>query len=579
MNPPSADDAGAGPSAPGAEELSWPQGTPIDVDPENAAAEMTLRVWVAGLAMSGALAGLASTSVGQSLLSVSPKWLLGAAALHAVIYTFNVFIVGPKRFMRPRFWPFRLLDAFASTTVAAVYGASSTREASAAHGALFVGAMIFADYYPQSWAVALGLVAIPPLLRWMSVPEASATSLAIALLMGCIAALFASLRSRAVVEKLRLRSAARATRALARAAHVRSASLSVAMSLHDGLSGMLYAARRRLATTIGVDELREIVAEILLRALRVVTPSRRGGNVRPSNLEEVLESLALAIGLSADVRVELATEAIDSGELADILDIGTELLANGAKHAPQRRIELHVRVAPARLTIVCRTEGATEVWERRGRGLRNAELRAQSRGGQLEVSGRGGRRELHIDWPRGAEPDRPRWWSVGEAAMLVVAMGPLLLTGSLWPSVVPVAAYGFCVFTRRHKDGVILRAREDLARAGAERQAAEGDRVLRLIEAACGPKLAALERAARTPSRDEACAAVDELSSVLADLLWAIEWSGSAAALEADARVFAREHRNLEASEARLAACTDPTARYELRRALRGSSASPSDLA
>jgi signal transduction histidine kinase len=197
----------------------------------------------------------------------------------------------------------------------------------------------------------------------------------------------------------------------------------LARELHDELGQVLTALKLRLQIE-GGDAHRDTIALID----RLITRVRRlSKELRPALLDEAGLLPALRVYLEGEAR--RADVAIDftvggtppPGRFPPDLEIASfraiqEAIGNTLRHAAARRIEVHLAVAPTRVSISVRDDGrgfgreigtSSEGW----RGLMAARERIRSRGGQFEVtSAPGSGTAVNIELPVGdgvaTEPGR-----------------------------------------------------------------------------------------------------------------------------------------------------------------------------
>ncbi|MGZ5969435.1 MAG: hypothetical protein ACXWP4_17300, partial [Polyangiales bacterium] len=244
----------------------------FDVDDDLARTDWTPRAWLSVCVFAGFF-NVGLSIIGARHYDANWRVIWAVYVAYVIVYALNTFVVGIDRLITSHRWCIVAGLPF-SLAMTSVYGAAARDPASAAYGALFVGAIMIARS-TRGWAVALAIVVVNVVLRVWAHPAAPVSTLLLTTTIALAAAAIFLLASQPTAELLRTQVAIDAAHALTTIASERAAALTVAMSLHDGLSGILYAAKRR-AKDASLDEARTIARSVLAEARRVLgsAPSR-----------------------------------------------------------------------------------------------------------------------------------------------------------------------------------------------------------------------------------------------------------------------------------------------------------------
>ncbi len=499
----------------------YPQGTPLDVDPVLIELDQSPSSFLITATTSFALAGFALSPLGRRWFGVEPLPLITFTVLHAALYAHGVWVLGPGAQSGPR-WKRRALAILVTAAVAAAYGACSASPASPAYAVLIAGAMVFGQTAPGNVLLAAALVLIPVAERAVFVRSASAASLGIAAAAGAAAALMYGAVSARSARLLRLRTQVASTSALTDLAASRQAQLKVAMSLHDGLSGALFAARRRATNTDSAEQVVQVGRNLLLRAYEAVRVDH--GSAAPE-LEAELQGVAAALGVRGGITVHGSPGTLSSDELGDVRDIALEAIANAARHEVAQ-LQLRVSISGTEVSIASQTLRASNTEPGTGRGFRNILLRAKSRGGDATWGGNAAKFESNVHWPAGevfrALPPGRLALELAAAATFAVALG--VLNHSLQALVAPAIALVFGWYVCLQAGQRLERAQGELSGARAQRRAAEQTPVLHAVDSFLASPLTQLEQAASAADVARIRGALADLAQALGDIMWALEW-------------------------------------------------------
>lgn len=463
------------------------------------AAQFTPLAFVATMAASGFLVAVSFTSTGHAWFGVSPRPVAAFALVHAVFFACNVWLLGGARMSRS-WWVLWLADAV-TLAYACSYAATAENPVTPLWSLPVASAALSGTRVAHRGLQAVTVTLLPPLLRFAFTNEGVAVAVCIGVVSGLSFLSVADSVERIHVERRRTHSQI----ALGADAQRRVAELVAAMSLHDGLSGLLFVVRQRLrdgdAAQRGADvSLLRSRAEAVLSTLAL--PPVAG------DLGQTLERMARELGATAKVEGAATPDA-----LGDVLLIAHELLANAARHG-SGGAHLDVRLAGGGVSLRCRSRSEA-VAVREGRGLRNLRLRAEGRGGEARFTLEEGWFQAEVGWP---DQDADLQFGIRAMATVfpaVVALG-LGAIGRTAGALIP-AAVTFILTTTHARAERTERAER---RAAAERRS-RLERTPRLIALETTLR-GALARVVRAEG-EELRVALDEMAAALADCLRSLE--------------------------------------------------------
>jgi signal transduction histidine kinase len=520
------------------------------------------------IAFSFSLAGIASTSWGQAHIAANPVAVWVAVLFHALLYALNI-VAWNRHFACAAWWPVRLVSYAATAGAAVSFSAASSLELSPAWMAYVLFAVYISRVASEGWAIALAIALPAPLIHALGAPLVSGRSMAVAVLMAALAVLLHLFSTRISVLGQRRREQARAHEQLAEAAGERAAALRVAMSLHDGLSGALFAARQRVARAADDDAAVAAARHFLLRVQGVLGVITAHGDDPESSARDL--ALKLGVRLELVVRGDLTKlPVLDRDDLRELLG---ELVANAAVHgSPDVLLAVRLMVKRGKLTIKARFPGWDGERVRTGRGLRNIEWRAKSHGGSLRLEVGARDAELVVEWPL------DRWYSSlrGYEVLLfsltmAIGLGLGVMTERYAPLIVTLVAILFCFVLM---PSIGRESRREFEKAVRHRHEAEAAPVLVLAREALEADVSELAASTFAPERAHLSAVLERLAESLHELLWALEWKGTREDLEAELEALVRE-RALLAVAVPAHACDDARERWLARRALRRQATDP----
>jgi hypothetical protein len=485
------------------------------------------------------LVWIAATPAGALAIAVDPKHLIVANILSETFHAVNVWLIRPERIHHARLWPYRAFCFVIMLPTLAVYGAASQLDVSPGWIVALDAPLLFAPALAGSRFLAALLLVEPVLLRLVFVSRPSLSSLGVALLAGALCVWLYRARSRRVLAVRALEARARADDEMSAQFKEQARELDVAMSLHDGLSGALFAARQKASRIAAPEELLAIGRRAALQVRGVLggIRMRSAGDLDARRLETLLVAHARLLELRGSVRV-VAQRRAPADELLDVRDLAFEALANAASHRGARRFELAVLFAPERTSVVCRGfdgDGARDPGpavprEARGRGLRNATLRVSSRGGSFTLGETAGGSVLEVTWPAFEPPEEGLFSrllpDLPVGLLVTVALAAMNRSLSAWLCVASNVPFLFWTsFTLFRGVG---RAKARLREAAAARRDAERAPNLTLADRALSDPLDTLETAVVEGRAGDVRETLERLALVLGDVLWALEWRGTA---------------------------------------------------
>ena len=347
------------------------------------------------------------TPWGRALLGVDPVYLTLATVAFSVDLVELARRVADGALFLAGAWPRRLLTALVLFTYTASFGAPSTLEASPAW-AFFVMAGAVAGLIGTG--IGPGFAAIllvsGPGLHLLAAPSITPLSLAVSLgatFFSGLAALLGRAIARLAIE---VESRAEARALVMAEARADARRLAAAMSLHDGLSGMLFSVRAQLESAERVDAVRAPIHEVVRRARDLVLPM--------SNLPDLpaaLDRLAAVHGVPL-TRIGTPPDA-DPVEASDLAFGALELVANALRHREVSSLSVtFLRGAVHGISV--RAEGPlssrpSASVASSGRGTRHLALRARAWGGTSTRTDAPTASVAEMRWPKPAQRVGPLW--------------------------------------------------------------------------------------------------------------------------------------------------------------------------
>jgi signal transduction histidine kinase len=345
------------------------------------------------------------TPWGRALLGVDPLYLTLVTVAFSVDLVELARRVADGALFRADAWPRRLLTVFVLFTYTSSFAAPSTIEASPAW-AFFVMAGAVAGLIGTGLGPGFATVLLVsgPGFHLLAAPSVTPLSLGVSLgaaFFSGLAALLGRSIARLAIE-LELRAEARSLVMAEARADARR--LAGAMSLHDGLSGMLFAVRAQLESAEQVDTVRAPIDEVVRRARDLVLPM--------STLPDVPMALRRVAALhGVPLTVVGAPPDTDPVEASDLAFGALELVANALRHREVSSLSVTFhRGADHGLSV--RADGplsSRATIGSGGRGTRHLALRARAWGGTSTRTDEPSCSVAEMRWPKPTERIGPLW--------------------------------------------------------------------------------------------------------------------------------------------------------------------------
>lgn len=235
-------------------------------------------------------------------------------------------------------------------------------------------------------------------------PEITPLSMLAAALASGLAWLCAAGAQRMTRTAVALEARAEVVDALAEEAREDTRRLAAAMSLHDGLSGMLFGLRARLETATSSGELRAPIEAFVRRARELLAPTRGAALLRPL-LRELSDTYAVPLEIEGELSPDL-----DELEARDLAFSAIELTSNALRHRNPERVRVTISCG-ARRSVRVEAMGGQQPTTAAGggRGTRHLVLRARSWGGSYTHEERATFGVSSVSWPRPGQRLGPGW--------------------------------------------------------------------------------------------------------------------------------------------------------------------------
>lgn len=353
-----------------------------------------------------AVLGAASTDTGLELLGVHPFYLLVFTFLFVLDHVEAALrIRDGSLFARDR-GVRRGLAFVVPVLYTACFAAPSSIPAVPTWAFLAMGGVARGlGGYRIDRTFVLSIVSCGVGLHLLTCPSLSVLSVAAALFATAAACLAGYAGRQMITRALSLQRRARVAAELAAEARERRRDLAVAMSLHDGLSGMLFGLRAKLEQASDVAEVRSVARAFVGRARELL--ASMSDSVA---LGAALRDLSSTYGVPVVLDEHMA--GVTPLEESDLAFSAMELTANALRHGKPSRVAVRVAAGPVR-EVVVRAEGsgglgAMSLSGATGRGTRHLELRARSWGGSYTVQDVGSDRVSTVRWPSPRAETWPR---------------------------------------------------------------------------------------------------------------------------------------------------------------------------
>jgi hypothetical protein len=322
-------------------------------------------------------------------------WVL--AALCLAPYTVLALSKKVDYLLQPRGTWLRIIDFLTWPSLVFLLASTTHSNAPAMLVVPIAWSVVWPTWHPRNLLAATYLIWGMPLLRWWLVPGASLRSLAVLAGAGLVAfALYALSANKLDRYRIVRNTLKRQQLAIEAATHAqRTAKL--AMSVHDGLSGLVAVAEAGLASA---PQSSCAESTVLLLKQRLSALIGHAATSSTTNQLAALQQTSKAGGLEFMLKAS-HMQAWDAIAAEDLLEIVTELVANHLRHgAPARAGKLRksgsVAVTHDSALIELESQLAAPTLARLvsfqspQRGLRNVANRIAAYGGTLKIDTEGG---------------------------------------------------------------------------------------------------------------------------------------------------------------------------------------------
>lgn len=373
---------------------------------------------------------VAWTPWGRALLGIHPLFL----TLSTVAFSLDLVELARRvedgSLFTPKAWPRRVLTTLVLLVYTASFAAPSSLESSAAW-AFFVMAGAIAGLIGTHLGpafIALLLITGPG-FHGLAAPEATPRSMLTALaavLFAALAALLGRWLARLAIE-LERRAEARALAGEAAREEMRR--LATAMSVHDGLSGMLFSLRARLEQAQSAAEVTTALQAFVQRARETILPV-----VAPLDLKTALSSIAAFAAVPTTLTGTAPNDPLESSDLAFA---ALELASNALRHRDVSALDIHL-LSGAEHGIRVTARGplaARQPTSSGGRGTRHLALRARAWGGTSTRVDEENTSVAEVRWPKPAARIGPLWLAL-VAPLTAAPLALLLLAEAATPELV-----------------------------------------------------------------------------------------------------------------------------------------------
>jgi len=349
---------------------------------------------------------VALTDTGRELLGVHPFYLVVFTFLFVLDHVeAGARIRDGSLFSKER-WPRRGLAFVVPVLYTACFAAPSSIPAVPTWAFLAMGGVARGlGGYRIDRTFMLSIAACGIGFHLLTCPSLSALSVGAAACATGIACLAGYAGHRMIERALALQNRLRVAADLAAEAREQKRTLAVAMSLHDGLSGMVFGVRAKLEHAADLGEARGAARALLSRARELLAPISE-----LVALDTALRDLSLTYGVP--VALDARTDDASALEGNDLTFSAIELAANAMRHGKPTRVSVRVTAGPVREVVVTAVGGGplspSTASEKPGRGTRHLELRAKSWGGSYTIEHVGSDRISAVRWPAPVAPSWPR---------------------------------------------------------------------------------------------------------------------------------------------------------------------------
>ncbi len=353
--------------------------------------------------------GVSLTPQGLALLGVHPLYLTVFTLLFVLDHVEAAARIRDGTMFEERNAVRRFLAFLVPMLFTACFAASSSVEATPTWAFLAMGGVARGLMgYSVNRAFLATVVGSGLGFHLLTAPRWTPLSVAAATLASVFACLAGVLGERMIRHALDLEARAKSADDLAQEARGEARRLAAAMSLHDGLSGVVFGVRAKLESTTETAGVSSAVRTLVLRARELLVPF--GASL---DLERALRELASLYDVPITMEGQLASD-LRRLEARDLAFAAIEMTTNALRHHRPRRVVVRLSSSPHRVVEVVSMEGSsTPPLERgAGRGSRHLALRATAWGGTYAQWHEGTSSCARIDWAPSAERRGPGWLAI-----------------------------------------------------------------------------------------------------------------------------------------------------------------------
>jgi hypothetical protein len=313
--------------------------------------------------------------------------MLWPVIISAVVTFFPVFVplwLGHAKFIfSARGKWLRIVDFFLNPGPAVMVAATASAEFPIAALIMLAYAIVLPAQHPRNVVAWTNLIWMPLLIRWIFVPHSSGYSFIFLFAVGVASAALYLVNSHYIDRFRAVRQVIAARKDRLTEATAAQHSLRVAMSLHDGLSGLAAVAEHRWKTAPNTPQTTESLATLHRRLLLEIDGVKDSVASRVKDLTTASDS----VGVSLQSMPKLS--AWDAVSAEDLLDMLGELVSNCGQHGKNLPSAGVITVDNDHANIDIKTPMPAG-FSAKGRGLRNVANRIANSGGSMSVATGGG---------------------------------------------------------------------------------------------------------------------------------------------------------------------------------------------
>jgi hypothetical protein len=478
-----------------------------------------------------------------------------SAALCLVPYTLLALSKNVEYLLSPRGAWLRIVDYL--TWPLCVFLVACTTHTSMPASLIFpiAWAVVWPTWHPRNLAAASLLVWGMPLLRWLLMPDASLASLAV-LAAGGVAALLLYLSSARRLDRFRaLRAVVKQRQHALESATTAQRLARLAMSVHDGLSGLAAVAEAGVESAPHAQATASVL-ELLQQRLAAMVGASEATSI--NDRMAALHATARTAGI--ELKFDAARmRAWDEIAAEDLLEIITELVTNHMRHSapaplptPHNKCSIHIGREAAEVDLESQLPARPHTWLPRRTlhyGLRNVASRIDAHGGSLRIDAGSATFRVVARIPnRRLAFAPPLLRTAIPSFILVFAVGLALALGAHWYFIWVHLAWYVVIFIAHFKqiELLCLRMRQVSERIEAEFVNLHIEEQRELVRARLLPFQAGLQ----AQGSAELAQVIGDLRRELGALLFALEWQGTGSELALQLGLSSDEAASIAALEA-----------------------------